>query len=260
MVSLAKIDEAMSAYVKPQTYPLAVKMLNRQDEIPEDAKRPLKDYGAPFALCQALALGRREGLTVVLDKDSESCPIALAGLGFVKPDEYLGGKYKLAPTNQSPEARAKTAAGTPKLEFGRFKYIVISPIQKARFDPDVIVFYGNGAQVMRMIQAAVFASGQALTSRSTGSGGCLLPTVAPILEGECKYVVPGNGERRLGLIADGEMAFAMPKNRFEQVTEGLKLSHEGRQTYPISPGYLMLEYKMPPSYAELRKALLESSQ
>jgi uncharacterized protein (DUF169 family) len=207
-----------------------------------------------------LALGRREGLTIVLDKDSQSCPIALAGLGLVKPEEYLGGKYKLAPTNQTPEARRKAAQGMPRFEFGKFNAILISPIQTARFDPDVIVFYGNGPQVMRMIQAAVFASGEGLMSKSIGSGGCLVPIVAPILEGDCKYVVPGNGERRLGLIADGELGFGMPKNRFEEVVDGLELSHEGRQTYPISPGYLQLEYKLPPSYVELRKALLESSQ
>ena len=113
---------------------------------------------------------------------------------------------------------------------------------------------------MRMIQAAVFASGDSLTSKSTGAGGCLLPIVEPIVEGKCKYAVPGNGERRLGLIADGELAFAMPRNRFEEVVSGLKLSHEGKQTYPISPGYLKLEYKMPPPYVELRKALLENSK
>ena len=260
MEALARIDEAMSTYIKPQTYSLAIKMLSREEDIPEDAKRPLRDYGVPLALCQALALGRKEGVTLVLDKDSQSCPIALAGLGFVRPDAYLRGKYKLAPTNQPPETRAKTAAGMPRLKFGQFNAILISPLQAAKFDPDVIVFYGNGAQVMRLIQAAVFASGEALTSRSIGSGGCLLPTVAPILEGDCKYVVPGNGERRLGLIADGEVGFGMPKNRFEEVVDGLKLSHEGRQTYPISPGYLTMEYKLPPSYIELRNALLENSQ
>ena len=161
--------------------------------------------------------------------------------------------------SQSTEARIKVAEALPRFEFGRFNHILISPILKADFDPDVIIFYGNGAQVMRMIQAAVFASGESLTSKSTGAGGCLLPIVAPMLKGECNYTVPGNGERRLGLIADGELAFAMPKDRFEEVVSGLKLSHEGRQTYPISPGYLKLEYTLPPSYAELRKALIESS-
>jgi hypothetical protein len=52
----------------------------------------------------------------------------------------------------------------------------------------------------------------------------------------------------------------MPKNRFEEVMNGLKLSHEGRQDYPISPGYLHLEYQMPPPYSGLRKILIESSE
>jgi hypothetical protein len=65
--------------------------------------------------------------------------------------------------------------------------------------------------------------------------------------------------RRL-LVADGELAFGMPRERFEEVLNGLKLSSEGKQTYPISPGYLKTEYKLPPSYVELRKALLESSK
>lgn len=259
-MSLEEIDEAMSTYVRYQTYPLAIKMLTSEDEIPKDVKRPLRDYGASFTLCQALALARRDGLTIVLDKDSQSCPIALAGLGFVKPEAYLSGKYALAPTNRPAEAQKKAAEAMPRFEFGKFRYILISPIQTARFDPDVILFYGSGAQVMRMIQAAVFASGESLTSSSSGAGGCLLPIVGTMVEGKCKYTVPGNGERRLGLIADGELAFAMPRNRFEEVISGLKLSHEGKQTYPINPGYLKLEYEMPPPYAELRKELLENSK
>ena len=260
MISLIKIDEAFSTYIKPQNYPLAIKMLKREDEIPQDAKRPMRDYDASFTLCQALALGRREGSTIVLDKESQSCPIALVGLGFVRPEEYLRGEYALVPINQSTEARMKAAEATPRFPFGKFKYILISPISTASFEPDVILFYGNGAQVMRMIQATAFSSGESVTSRSIGSGGCLLPIVSPILDGECKYTIPGNGERRMGLIADGELAFAMPKNRFEEVVTGLKLSHEGRQNYPFSPGYLRQECKMPPSYEELRKALIESSE
>jgi uncharacterized protein (DUF169 family) len=261
MMSLKQIEEAMSTYVRYQTNPLAIKMLSSEDEIPEDAKRPLKDFGAPFSLCQAVALSRMDGLSIVLDKDSQSCPIVLAGLGFVRPEEYLSGKHILAPINQSTEARARAAEAMPRFEFGKFKYILISPIQTAAFDPDVIIYYGSGVQVMRMVQAAVFASGEALTSKSIGSGGCLLPIVAPILEGKCKYALPGNGERRMGLIADGELAFGMPKMRFEEVVDGLKLSHEGKQSYPFSPsGYLKLEYKFPPTYYDLRKALIESSK
>jgi uncharacterized protein (DUF169 family) len=260
MASLKEIEEVMSVYIKHQTHPLAIKLLNREEKIPEGAKSPLRDFGVPVSLCQALALSRKEGLTIVLDGDSQSCPIALAGLGFVKPEEFLTGRHVLAPTNQSTEARKKVAESLPRFPFGKYQRILISPIGTASFDPDVIVFYGSGAQVMRMIQAAVFSSGKGLTSMATGSGGCLLPIVASMLEGECKFGVPGNGDRRLGLVADGVLAFGMPRERFEEVIAGLKLSHEGKQTYPISPGYLKLEYKLPPTYAKLRNALLESSK
>jgi uncharacterized protein (DUF169 family) len=260
MVRLSKIDEMMKTYIRPQTYPVAVKMLKGEEEIPKDAKRALKDFGHPFTLCQALALCRTEEVTIVLDRDSQSCPIALVGLGFVRPEEYLSGKYMVVPINMSTEARKKAAASMPRFEFGKFNALVIAPIQTAQFDPDVIIFYGSGTQVMRMIQGAVFASGEALTSKSVGSGGCRLTVVAPVLEGVCKYCVPGNGERRLGLIADGEVGFAMPKNRFQEVMEGLALSHEGKQTYPFSPDYLQLDCKMPPFYEKLRKVLIESTK
>jgi len=260
MVNLEKIDKIISNYVKPQTDLIAVKMLGSEDVIPGDAKNPLRDFGAALTLCQALALCRKEGLSLVLDMESQSCPIALVGLGFVKPDAYLSGNYVLAPVNQTAEARKKTAEDLPKFPYGQFSSILLSPVPKAGFEPDVILLYGNGAQVMRMIQAAVFASGESLSTKSTGSGGCLLPIVGSILEGKCKYSVPGNGERRLGLIGDGELAFAMPKSRFEEVVKGLRLSHEGKQTYPISPGYLKMAYKMPPSYAELRQQLIKSSK
>lgn len=260
MVSLARIDEAITAYVKPQTDLIAVKMLSSEEDIPGDVKNPLRDFGAALTLCQALALCRREGLSIVLDRESQSCPIALVGLGFVKPDPYLSGKYALAPINQSAEARKKIAEALPKFQYGQFSSILLSPVPKARFDPDVILLYGNGAQVMRMIQAAVFTSGESLTSKSTGSGGCLFLIVTSILDGKCKFSVPGNGERRLGLIGDDELAFAMPKNRFEEVVGGLQLSHEGKQTYPISPGYLKMEYQMPPSYVELRQQLIKDSK
>ena len=253
-----QILEAIDTYVKPIDYPLAVKMVKKGDDIPDSAKKPLEDFGAPIALCQAFALGRKEGLTLLLDKDSQSCPIALAGLGFVKPDVFLTGEHVLAPVNQAVEARKKRAEQMPRFEYGIYDGILIRPLGSADFDPDIVLMYGSAAQIMRMIQAAVFREGANLTSASSGSGGCLLPIAGTMLSDECKYSLPGNGERRLGLVADHEMAFGMPRSRFDDVVDGLKLSHDGKQNFPISPGYLKSEYKLPPTYNALREALLET--
>ena len=52
MVTMIEIEDAMSTYVKPQTYPLAIKMLSGEDEIPQDAKMPLRDFGVPLAFAR----------------------------------------------------------------------------------------------------------------------------------------------------------------------------------------------------------------
>jgi uncharacterized protein (DUF169 family) len=258
-MDLKSIDAAIHTYVKPIDDPLAVKMIQKGGDVPDNAKKPLEDFGVPVALCQAFALGRKEGLTILLDKNSQSCPIALAGLGFVRPDSFLTGEHVLAPVNQSVAARKKRSEEMPRFEYGTYEAILIAPLASADFDPDIIMMYGSAAQVMRMIQAAVFHDGSSLSSTSSGSGGCMLPTAATMLAGECKFALPGNGERRLGLVADGEMAFSMPRGCFDTVVEGLKLSHDGKQNFPISPGYLKTEYKLPPTYNKLRQALLDDS-
>ena len=65
MVSLKEIEETMSVFIRHQTHPLAVKMLRPGDAVPEGAKNPVRDLGVPFSLCQALALSRKEGATIV---------------------------------------------------------------------------------------------------------------------------------------------------------------------------------------------------
>ena len=51
-----------------RTSPIAVKMLEKESDIPEGAIRPLKDRGYHLAQCQAFAMSRREGTTVAMLK------------------------------------------------------------------------------------------------------------------------------------------------------------------------------------------------
>ena len=40
MADLKELGQALSTYVRPLTFPLAVKMLKSEDEIPEKTRRP----------------------------------------------------------------------------------------------------------------------------------------------------------------------------------------------------------------------------
>ena len=52
-----------------QTSPIAVKMLEKQTDVPEGAIRPKKDRGYHLAQCQAFAMSRREKATVAMLKN-----------------------------------------------------------------------------------------------------------------------------------------------------------------------------------------------
>ena len=64
-------------------HPQAVKMLEDESSVPENVLRPMRDKGEHMALCQALALTKREGRSVWFCKQDHWCWNPLIGLGHV---------------------------------------------------------------------------------------------------------------------------------------------------------------------------------
>jgi uncharacterized protein (DUF169 family) len=53
-MDLNKLNDALNVHIRPQTYPLAVRLCKSESELPAKVKKPLKDFGYQIALCQAL--------------------------------------------------------------------------------------------------------------------------------------------------------------------------------------------------------------
>ena len=71
-----------------RTSPIAVKMLEREEDIPEEAIRPKRDRGYHLAQCQAFAMSRRQKATVALLKEDHWCWAHLIGYGLVEVPEF----------------------------------------------------------------------------------------------------------------------------------------------------------------------------
>ena len=54
-----KVVEEIDNRVRPETPTLAVKFLEKKEDIPERSTRPKRDYGHHMAICQALAMAGR---------------------------------------------------------------------------------------------------------------------------------------------------------------------------------------------------------
>ena len=66
-----------------KTYPVAVKLLEKDGDIPEGVKRPVRDLGHHLALCQGFSMSRREGAYLrlfALERVTIRCPSAPSGL------------------------------------------------------------------------------------------------------------------------------------------------------------------------------------
>jgi len=249
-MNLKEVNEALNLYVKPQTLPIAIRMCESADEIPEGAKRPKKDFGVTVAACEGTSMARRYGWTVAIGREDQNCPYGEFILGFVSGKGYLDGSIPESLGMGSREVSAKTAQATSRLEPGKYNYMLAAPLETATFDPHLIMVVGTPSQVSRLVRAAIAAKGGFLTSTSRAGLICSIFLGRTMVTDECQFVLPGGGFSAMALTQDHEMVFAMPVSKMETVIQGLERDHKsGRHVWP-SPLYSRCELQFPETYSK----------
>lgn len=257
-MELTKIDEILTHYLRPHTHPVAVRLIENSEELPEMTGRPQKDFGIRIALCQAISMARRYGWQMAVDRDDQSCPFGGIAMGFYPLKEaFLKGEFHESLSVGGGEATARTAQAMRHLEYGKYKYLLVAALRRANFEPHVLLIYGTPAQGTRLVQASLHGRGGALIFSSMGDYACSDAIAGVMLSNECVLALPCTGDRIFGLSQDDELIFSIPWNRIEQVLTGLERSHKAGQRYPI-PTFLRFEPEWPMAYQPLIDYLRKS--
>lgn len=200
---LNKFGEELENGLLLRTSPLAVKMLEKDADIPKGAFRPKKDGGYHLAQCQAFGMSRREGKTVAMLKEDHWCPTALEAYGLVaNTGGFFGESYQ-------------------RFETGKYVGIVSAPLKSATFIPDVVLVYMSPAQLRGALLPMNFSgSDQVKTELFLPSCGHAI--VDPIKTGKYVVVLPDPGEYQRGLAAEDEMILAVPKQKIQAFMAMLK--------------------------------------
>lgn len=236
-----KIDAVISTYIRPLTFPVAVKFLKEGEELPPRTKVPTRDFGYPIALCQGMTIARKFGWSVAFYKQDEACALGQVICGYQdEPDFIKNGSIVKPLYVGSDEAAVKTQATTPKMPNPDTHCIVMAPLHVAEFDPDIVVCYGNAAQIVRFVQGALYREGGYIESRFSGRGACGGEFVVPYVQNKCNVIMPGGGERVFAGTADDELAFAIPASKINDVMEGLIETHKGGVARIPTPAYGIL--------------------
>jgi uncharacterized protein (DUF169 family) len=236
-----------------RSYPIAIKLLQSEADVPEGAIRPKRDRGEHWAVCQVFSLARRQGDTIAMFLEDHWCFEPIISYGLVEtPQDYLEGftnSFFIA----DKEAAAKHAQEMTRLPLGRYPGMVIGPLVHANYEPDLTMIYCTPAQLRHLLLALRYLHGTQVTSTLDPIGSCVHSVVAPFLTGECQVTIPDPGDFERAGAGEDEMVLTVPTTRLDELMTGLYHFEEigrGFRRFNLS---LHPDFKQPPFYEEYFK-------
>lgn len=218
-----KCAEQLDRKLRLRTFPLAIKMIEREEDIPAQAKRPLRDFGAHYDLCQIFATTRRSGATIVATKDDNWCCEPVIGFGLAEPpQEFLAGHNRYPQDVASLAAGKNYAADLPKLPAGKYIGIMSAPLERTPLVPDVIVLYVDSEQLSLLMLAREYKDGHDLKVSMSSHAACVYGVVPSLKSGECHVATPCRGDRYFAMAANDEMIFTIPIGKLQEIMDGLR--------------------------------------
>ena len=244
-----EIDEKLNKYLRLATFPVAIKLLRNPEEL--NNIKFLKKNEKKIALCQIFSYARYYGWTMGCVKEDNLCPLAEISLGFEKSHKlFEEGAFFVGRYNETKEAAKKTTATMPKLPFGQYNAIVSGALSRIDFQPDLILIWGNSAQIMRIIQGFLWKKGGRISMSTFCDGVCADTISNAILTGELQIAFPCLGDRRFAIATDTDLIASIPIGIIDEIIEGMEKTHRAGTRYPIP-------YQMSPPefFVKLKKQL-----
>jgi len=235
-----EMGSKIEQYIRPSTFPLAVKAIKSEDEIKPEYRRPLRKQNLQSFVCQNFKIARSYGWTVAITKEDINCKAARVVYGWDEmTEEYAGwvDRFNVGLYAADIEISRKMAPYMYRLD-NHFEGLVISPLTRTKVIPELVLIYCLPAQAMRLIQSYLYYEGGALEFSAAGRvGSCHEGIAKTLITGKPQLVLLGNGDRVWGGAQDSEVMFSCPANKLNMLVAGLEATHKAGLRYPV-PSYM----------------------
>jgi uncharacterized protein (DUF169 family) len=234
-----RYGEDLERLLKLRTSPIAVKMLDKEEDIPEEAVRPKRDRGYHLAQCQAFAMSRREKDTIAMLKEDNWCPGPLTVYGIME-----------RPQDQGPRERQSMPYSS--FEYGKYIGIITAPLITTTFEPDLVIIYSNTAQ-LRSILLTIKNEERPLIKSNFFPISCASSVVSPMLTGQYWITLPDPGEYERALGGEDEMMFSVPREKLEEFMSDFIKAQEGSWGYAHFNPIMRPDFPQPELYKNVFK-------
>jgi len=251
------VADFLSNNLRLRTQPVAIHFL-KDAEPPKNARYPSEAMGKKITLCQAITLARSYGWTMAIRKQDLQCVPALISFGLTKVEDQAKALGRLLAKMSYAKDDLAGARETDSLQLlpnGACDTVVIGPLVKALTCPDIVVIYGNPAQMARLSQAWTYSFSSRVPGGVGGKVECTEYLIAPYKNQSARISIPGMGDRVFSMTQDDEMVFSLPGGKLEALVNGLE--EAGRKVgarYPTT-FYQNFQPNFPSAHKELAQEL-----
>ena len=215
-----KLDNQLNKFLRLASFPVGVKLLKDSESL-ENIKF-LKKPEHKIALCQIFSYARYYGWTMGCTKEDNLCPLAGISIGFEESHKlFEEGAFFIGRYNETKEAAKKTTATMPKISYGEYSAIVSGALGRIDFEPDLILIWGNSAQIMRIIQGYLWKKGGKVSMSTFCDGVCADTISKAILTEDLQIAFPCLGDRRFGMAIDTDLIASIPFRIINEILEGM---------------------------------------
>jgi uncharacterized protein (DUF169 family) len=227
----AGLSDKMDRLLRLKASPVAYKRLEKIGELDKIAGVMRLDRHASF--CQVPAMVRTMGLTIGATRDNFGDRCArINGLAPTTAKEVAWEAESFATSwfANIEEAR-KQMAVYPTVPPG--EAVVLAPLAAGKFEPEVILIYGNPAQMMLLMNGLQFKDYERFQFFFIGEGSCADGLAQCYTTGKPALAIPCMGERAFGAVTEDEMVMALPPGMMAKAVEGLEALKARGVGYPI---------------------------
>jgi uncharacterized protein (DUF169 family) len=249
MGKFEKLNNEINKYLRLATFPIGVKLLESKEDL--NNIKYLKRPENKIAICQIFSYARYYGWTMGCIKEDNLCPLAEISLGFEESYRlFEEGAFFVGRYNETKEAAKKTTSTMPKLSYGQYSAIVAGALERIDFKPDLILIWGNSAQLMRIIQGYLWKKGGRVSLSTFCDGVCADTISNAILTKDLQIAFPCLGDRRFGMALDTDLIASIPFEIIDEMIEGMEKTHKAGTRYPIP-----FQLSTPEFFVKLKKQL-----
>jgi uncharacterized protein (DUF169 family) len=223
----ADIADMLKTYLGLEGSPVAVKLAKTKEAIPAG----IPEIEETVRHCFMVSLARKEGRIFYATAEKHQCMGGSWALGLreLTPSLKSGEFYYKLGKFESWAGCMRTLLRVPHIHVpggneGPTYATVYAPLEKAPFDPHVVVIIGPPRAMLKLAQSILYSRGGRIHSEMSGIQSVCADAVAQTYQnGEVNFSLGCDGSRKFSGIEDEEMVMGIPGECVAEIAKNLKI-------------------------------------